>query len=114
MSDSDDDFSLIDMYDSIEDPWLRSEFLAAHDLTPPAIASLRRRRDALLSGGAEDTAARDSPSSSRGRKSRRRAPRTDRRPGVNNTTRPPNRGQEPRRPRRPRPRVTIVIVIELD
>ncbi|MFD7491449.1 hypothetical protein ACFV8T_03380 [Streptomyces sp. NPDC059832] len=108
---SDDDFDIADQYDSIEDPWLRSEFLDAIGKTRSFIDALRRSRDFAR---AKAAAARDEPAASaRGKEARRRAPRTRRRTRVA-VTRPPNKGRVRRRCPRPRPRVVLVIVLDLD
>ncbi|TXS06919.1 hypothetical protein EAO73_03580 [Streptomyces sp. col6] len=103
-----DEFRLVDQYDSIEDPWLKSEFLDAIGTTRPRIDALRARRDA-----ARETDARPAPESPRRRSSRLRA-RSPRRPRVM-ATRPPNRTDIRYAYRRRVPRtVVLVIVIRLD
>lgn len=112
MPESDDDFKIVDQYDSIEDPWLRSEFLDAIGRTRPCIDALRRRRDAAREA-ARAAPARDEPATSaHGGESRRRAPRSRRRTRVV-VTRPPNRGRVRRRYPRPRPRLIVVVIVEL-
>ncbi|MFF3951700.1 hypothetical protein ACFYY1_00670 [Streptomyces sp. NPDC001890] len=110
---SGDDFDIVDQYDSIEDPWLRSEFLDAIGTTLPRIDALRRRRDAER-GAAKSTPPQDEPTASaRAGEARRRSPRTRRRTRAV-VTRPPNRGQGRRRYPRTRPRVVLVVILELD
>ncbi|WP_406501469.1 hypothetical protein OHA04_25185 [Streptomyces sp. NBC_01590] len=110
---SGDDFDIVDQYDSIEAPWLRSEFLDAIGTTRPCIDALRRRRDAGR-GAAKATPPQGEPTASaRAGEARRRIPRTRRRPRVV-VTRPPNRGQGRRRYPRARPRVVLVVILELD
>ncbi|MFG2213407.1 hypothetical protein ACGFN1_00765 [Streptomyces sp. NPDC048685] len=46
MPESGEDFDIVDQYDSVEAPWLRSEFLDAIGTTRPHIDALRRGRDA--------------------------------------------------------------------
>ncbi|MFC8535423.1 hypothetical protein ACFUJY_15890 [Streptomyces sp. NPDC057249] len=103
-----DEFRLVDQYDSIEDPWLRSEFLDAIGTTRPRIDALRARRDA-----AREADARPAPKSPHRRPSRLRA-RSPRRPRVT-STRPSNRTDIRYISRRRAPRtVVLVIVIRLD
>ncbi|MER5614291.1 hypothetical protein [Streptomyces sp. NPDC002215] len=113
---SGDDFDIVDQYDSIEDPWLRSEFLDAIGTTGttlPRIDALRRRRDAARRA-AKSTPPQDGPTASaRAGEARRRIPRTRRRPRVV-VPRPPNKGQGRRRYPSARPRVVLVIILELD
>ncbi|WP_330238910.1 hypothetical protein [Streptomyces sp. NBC_00525] len=99
--DPDEEFGLVDQYDSFEDPWLRSEFLDAIGRTRPCIDALRARRDAART---EDT---PGPVPPRRRRpgSRRAAP-----------TRPRNRTdlRYPYRRRLPRTVVLVIVIGGLD
>lgn len=106
-----DEFHLVDQYDSLEDPWLRSEFLDAIGTTRPYIDALRARRDAARKADGMTTEA--TTESPRRRPSRLRA-RSPRRPRVV-ATRPSNRTDIRYASRRLVPRtVVLVIVIRLD
>lgn len=111
------EFHLVDEYDSLPDPQLRSDFLDAVGTTRPRIEHLRRLRDAdaarNAAKAAEESESNGSSTHERRRQSRRRLRRTPRHSGVN-VTRPPNRGDIRRMAPRRRRRIVFVIVIELD
>ncbi|WP_406160599.1 hypothetical protein OG298_26560 [Streptomyces sp. NBC_01005] len=103
---SGDDFDIVDQYDSIEDPWLRSEFLDAIGTTRPCVDALRCRRDAERRA-AKATPPQDEPATTPARagEGRRRTRAV--------VTRPPNKGRVRRRYPRPHPRVLLVVILEL-
>ncbi|MFF5773677.1 hypothetical protein ACFY8V_25015 [Streptomyces californicus] len=70
--DPDDPFGLVEQYDSIEDPDLRSEFLDAVGTTRSYINALRFRRD---KAAARDASAPESSGAPKNRGPRRRVPR---------------------------------------
>ncbi|MDX3502984.1 hypothetical protein PV689_13765 [Streptomyces sp. ATCC51928] len=107
----DDPFRLVEQYDSIEDPYLQSEFLDAVGTTLSYINALRLRRDsaALDSSVAESSGMPDDKGA------RRRTPRLPLR-YRSTTTRPPKYAssvRNKRRRNRARPEF-VVIIFKLD
>ncbi|MEU2404068.1 hypothetical protein ABZ609_07090 [Streptomyces rubiginosohelvolus] len=105
--DPDDDlFGLVEQYDSIEDPYLRSEFLDSVGTTLSHINALRLRRD---QAAARNASAPEAPCPPDGKGPRRRVPRPPLR-GI--TTRPPkSAGSVRNKLRRNRARPEFVIII---
>ncbi|MFD4942349.1 hypothetical protein ACFWNT_07365 [Streptomyces sp. NPDC058409] len=113
MPESGDDFDIVDRYDSIEDPGLRSQFLDDMGTTRPYINGLRRRRDAERKATKAAPKPDESTTSACSGEPRRRTPRTPRRPRVV-VTRPPNRGRGQRSYPRARLRVVFIVILKLD
>ncbi|MFD3903573.1 hypothetical protein HXS80_23635 [Streptomyces sp. CB04723] len=108
----DDPFGLVEQYDSIEDPDLRSEFLDAVGTTRSYINALRLRRD---KAAARDASAPEASGEPRNRGPRRRLPRLRLR-NRGTTGRPPRyagsvRSRNSRNRARPE---FVVIVFKLD
>ncbi|MGW0644554.1 hypothetical protein [Streptomyces sp. EN27] len=109
----DDRFGLVEQYDSIEDPCLRSEFLEAVGTTRSYINALRLRRDkaaARNASGAPETFGAPEPKAPR-----RHGPRRPLR-GRGITTRPPTYAasvRNKRRRNRARPEF-VIIIFKLD
>ncbi|MBK0376803.1 MULTISPECIES: hypothetical protein [unclassified Streptomyces] len=108
----DDPFGLVEQYDSIEDPDLRSEFLDAVGTTRSYINALRLRRD---KAAARDASAPEASGAPRNRGPRRRLPRLRLR-NRGTTGRPPRyagsvRSKHSRNRARPE---FVVIVFKLD
>ncbi|MBM7054140.1 hypothetical protein [Streptomyces durocortorensis] len=105
-------FGLVEQYDSIEDPCLRSEFLDAVGTTRSYINALRLRRDKAAAGDAPAPEA-SGPPEDKG--PQRRVPRLPlRNRGI--TTRPPKYAgsvRNKRRRNRARPEF-VVIIFKLD
>ncbi|MEW1890946.1 MULTISPECIES: hypothetical protein [unclassified Streptomyces] len=118
-NDPDDDFHLVDRYDSIEGPEQQSDFLDAIGTTRPRIEALRAaraRRDAARTSGPDQE---ESPRGGEPRGRRRGSSRSRRRRVRVSLTHPSNRSDTRRPPRRrgPAPRrrtIVLVLVIELD
>ncbi|MEU3320438.1 hypothetical protein [Streptomyces sp. NPDC006785] len=105
-------FGLVEQYDSIEDPYLRSEFLDAVGTTVSHINALRLRRD---QAAARDASAPEAPCPPNDSGPRRRVPRPPlRKRGI--TTRPPKYAgsvRNKRRRNRARPEF-VIIIFKLD
>lgn len=111
--DPDDDlFELVEQYDSIEDPYLRSEFLDSVGTTLSYINALRLRRD---QAAARNAPAPEAPCPPDDKGLRRRVPRLPlRKRGT--TTRPPKHAgsvRNKRRRNRARPEF-VIIIFKLD
>ncbi len=108
-------FGLVEQYDSIEDPYLRSEFLEAIGTTRSYINALRLRRDEAarkISAPAEpDRATPEAPESPDDKGPRRRAPRLPLRTRSITTRPPKNAGSTRNKRRRNRARPEFVIII---
>lgn len=104
-------FGLVEQYDSVEDPYLRSEFLDAVGTTPSYINALRLRRDKAAARNASAPEASGPP---KDKGPRRRVPRLLRNRGT--TSRPPKDAGSVRNKRRrngARPEF-VVIIFKLD
>ncbi|MEU3132168.1 hypothetical protein ABZ691_05035 [Streptomyces sp. NPDC006854] len=105
-------FGLVEQYDSIEDPYLRSEFLDAVGTTVSHINALRLRRD---QAAARDASAPEAPCPPNDSGPRRRVPRPPLcKRGI--TTRPPKYAgsvRNKRRRNRARPEF-VIIIFKLD
>ncbi|MFI6723673.1 hypothetical protein [Streptomyces atratus] len=111
----DDPFGLVEQYDFLDDPDLRSDFLDAMGTTRSYINALRLRRDAARKAAKaahESDEATPGPGGPRSDKeSKRREPLLPRRSRVA-VTRPPNKsGGTVRRRRRNRERPDVVVII---
>ncbi|MFJ4961397.1 hypothetical protein EES43_09920 [Streptomyces sp. ADI96-02] len=109
-------FGLVEQYDSIEDPHLRSEFLDAAGTTPSYINALRLRRDRAAARRASEPTTPEAPGPVGDKVTRRRPPLLSTRSRVSVTRPPNNRGgaaRHRRRRNRERPDV-VVIVFRLD
>ncbi|MGF1342291.1 hypothetical protein ACQSMD_19595 [Streptomyces flavovirens] len=113
-----DDYHLVDLYDSCEDPEFRSEFLDSFGITRPDIDGLRRRRDAerkIARSAGDAASAPDGVTTTprHGHSPRRsaRPPRARRRRRVV-VTHPRTRGLRRRRPARNRSEVVLVLVLK--
>lgn len=118
---NDDPFELVEKYDSIEDPCLRSEFLDAVGTTRSYINALRLRRDEAARKASApahpepDRATPEAPESPDDKDPRRRGPRLPLR-NRSTTTRPPKTAgsvRNKRRRNRERPEF-VVIIFKLD
>ncbi|TYR64365.1 hypothetical protein [Streptomyces parvus] len=108
----DDAFGLVEQYDSIEDPYLRSEFLDNVGTTRSYINALRLRRD---KGAARNASAPEAPRPPDDEGPRHRVPRPPLR-GRGITTRPPKYAgsvRNKRRRNRARPEF-VIIIFKLD
>ncbi|MFI9036038.1 hypothetical protein [Streptomyces sp. NPDC053726] len=109
----DKQFGIVEQYDSLEDPALRSDFLDAMGTTRSYINALRLRRDAARKAAKADPGpdcAVSSPAPRGDEEPERREPRMPRRSrGI--VTRPPNNTGGVRRRRRNRERPVVVIII---
>ncbi len=113
-----DDYHLVDLYDSCEDPELRSEFLDSFGITRPYIDGLRRRRDAERKAAKSAGDAASAPDGvtttpRHGHSPHRsaRSPRARRRRRMV-VTHPRTRGIRRRRPARNRSEVVLVLVLK--
>ncbi|MEU5286012.1 hypothetical protein AB0G97_18635 [Streptomyces sp. NPDC020755] len=113
---NDDPFELVEQYDSIEDPDLRSDFLVAVGTTRSYVNALRLRRDQARKASKPahlepDRAAPEAPGSPNTKGPQRRTPRLPiRERGI--TTRPPTyAGSARNKHRRNRARTEFVIII---
>ncbi|MCC8478089.1 hypothetical protein C6W96_12055 [Streptomyces sp. CS149] len=108
----DDAFGLVEQYDSIEDPCLRSEFLDAAGTTRSHIDALRLRRD---QAAARDVSTPEASGPPEDKGTRPRVPRLPlRNRGI--TTRPPKYAgsvRNKRRRNRARPEF-VIIIFKLD
>ncbi|OLO33125.1 hypothetical protein PZ61_0223230 [Streptomyces sp. MNU77] len=117
---NDDPFGLVEQYDSIEDPYLRSDFLDEVGTTRSYIDALRLRRDKARKASTPehpgpDRTDPDAPDSPNTRGPRRRTPRAPiSKRGI--TTRPPKQAgsvRNKRRRNRARPEF-VIIIFKLD
>ncbi|MGW3582211.1 hypothetical protein ACWDM8_12855 [Streptomyces rubiginosohelvolus] len=112
--DPDDDlFGLVEQYDSIEDPYLQSEFLDAVGTTRSYINALRLRRD---QAAARNASAPEAPCPPDDKGPQRRVPRLPLRQRGITTTRPPKyagSARNKRRRNRARPEF-VIIIFKLD
>ncbi|KQX28854.1 hypothetical protein ASD97_05555 [Streptomyces sp. Root63] len=117
---NDGPFGLVEQYDSIEDPYLRSEFLDAVGTTRSYINALRLRRDKARKASTPEHpepghAVPEAPGSPDTEGPRRRTPRLPiRERGI--TTRPPKHAgsvRNKRRRNRARPEF-VIIIFKLD
>ncbi|NEC01735.1 hypothetical protein [Streptomyces anulatus] len=117
---NDDPFGLVEQYDSIEDPYLRSDFLDEVGTTRSYIDALRLRRDTARKASTPEHSGPDrtdpeAPGSPNTKGLRRRTPRAPiRERGI--TTRPPKQAssvRNKRRRNRARPEF-VIIIFKLD